>query len=271
MRLVFSILLLGVICLSAILAQAQPLGPVYYDNQVLFELRAKNGGDQGALERFAINNIDADGDGIPDDPNVLLLPNTEPAATINGGPDVYGQGWTTGPNPGGSMRGHINGGVSTPSSMDDLVINNSFQIYDADGVFSFTENIDDRVRMSVNNPGGEDHVDGNWNTRTYLQWNDNDGQGGGWYDIEIWSIEDGGGAGTAGGLGIGFDPTGSNVEANFFAIDGANWQGDVDPATGVGLRAVLLSPVPEPASMALWSVIGMLMAGFGYFRWQRRK
>ena len=226
---------------------------VYVKNQVLFELRAKNGGNQGAaLEAFTINRNDLNGDLIPDDTNVLL--DTEiRLGNLNGGPNVYGAGWTTGPEPAGT-RGHINGGVAGSSQMDNIIAAYEFQVYDADGTFQFTEDIDDRVHISID--GVVMHTDTGWNTRTSPVFNTTPG----WHDIGVYLVEDGGGAGQVGAPGFAFDHTATNT---FFQINGLSWQGDIDPISGVGLRA-RLNGVPEP-SVILLGAMG-LAAGLGIRR-----
>ncbi len=192
------------------------------DNRVLFELRAKDGGNQGAAERFTI--------GDPSTDSNVLIDTTTRLGNINGGPDVYGEGWTTGPEPAGT-RGHVNGGTAGSSQMDNIVANYTFQVYDEDGVFGFTENVDDRVNITVN--GNNFHTDTVWNARTNPIWDDEDGQGGGWYTVEVHLAEDGGGAGEASAPGFGFnnnpqDPDFTDVPPNGWTKDNGSTPNDPD-------------------------------------------
>ncbi len=91
------------------------------------------------------------------------------------------------------------------------------QIFDADGVFTFAENIDDDVLIRVN--GHQIIRDAGWNTPTFGVYNNNvpDPDNDNWYDVDIRLGERGGGAGpvTGGGwlagndgagFGFGFSP-----------------------------------------------------------------
>ncbi len=91
------------------------------------------------------------------------------------------------------------------------------QIFDADGVFTFAENIDDDVLIRVN--GHQIIRDAGWNVPTFGVYNNNvpDPDNDNWYDVDIRLGERGGGAGpvTGGGwlagndgagFGFGFSP-----------------------------------------------------------------
>ena len=86
-----------------------------------------------------------------------------------------------------------------------------FQFYDADGVFSFTENFDDKVKV-VATPitsstdldaagDSQEHSNGSWNQRTYGNY---DFGAGGWFNVNIWMTEGGGGAQSAADIGFGY-------------------------------------------------------------------
>ncbi len=86
-----------------------------------------------------------------------------------------------------------------------------FQFYDADGVFSFTENYDDRVKVvatpitgpaNLNASGGpQEHTNVGWNQRSFANFDFGEG---GWFNVDIWLSEDGGGAQSAADIGFGY-------------------------------------------------------------------
>jgi hypothetical protein len=109
------------------------------------------------------------------------------------------------------------------------------QIFDADGVFSFAENIDDDVLIRVN--GHQILRDAGWNTPTFGVYNNNvpDPDNDNWYDVDIRLGERGGGAGPAENnatlnwtttYGFGFSPD-AETDAN-----GLNYTAPVEPAGG---------------------------------------
>ncbi len=91
-----------------------------------------------------------------------------------------------------------NGGIDLSGDDHDLAF--TFQFYDAHGAFSFTENYDDRVQVTVTPIAGSTdltetaapvvHQDGGWNARTNAVY---DFGAGGWFDARIIMTEDGGG------------------------------------------------------------------------------
>ena len=103
------------------------------------------------------------------------------------------------------------GGLGTDLLGDNHDIAYVFQFYDSDGIFAFTENYDDRVKIVATpiagatnlNPTGDpsQHTDVGWNTRTFANF---DFGGGGWFNVDIWLTEDGGGAQSAGDIGFGY-------------------------------------------------------------------
>ena len=120
-----------------------------------------------------------------------------------------------------------------------------FQFYDADGVFSFTENYDDRVKVvatpiagptDLNASGGpQEHTDVSWNQRTFANF---DFAEGGWFNVDIWLTEDGGGAQSAADIGFGYyndfssntgDFGGIGYVGTFGISSGAPAEFDTDP------------------------------------------
>mgnify|MGYP003312243327 FL=1 len=89
-----------------------------------------------------------------------------------------------------------------------------FQFYDEDGIFSFTENFDDRVKVVATPIVGSENLDGtglsgehtnvSWNTRTFGNFDFSAQGGGGWFNVDIWLVEDGGGAQSAADIGFGY-------------------------------------------------------------------
>ena len=100
-----------------------------------------------------------------------------------------------------------------------------FQFYDADGVFSFTENFDDKVRVVATPIAGstdltatgvsQEHSNLSWNTRTFANY---DFGSGGWFNAEIVMVEDGGGAQSAADIGFGYYNDFSTNTADFGGI-----------------------------------------------------
>ena len=117
------------------------------------------------------------------------------------------------------------GGLGTDLLGDNHDIAYVFQFYDEDGIFSFTENYDDRVKIVATpiagatnlNPRGNDqqHTDTAWNVRTFANF---DFGGGGWFNVDIWLTEDGGGAQSAADIGFGYYNDFSTSTANFGGI-----------------------------------------------------
>ncbi|MFP6864869.1 MAG: discoidin domain-containing protein, partial [Roseibacillus sp.] len=132
-------------------------------------------------------------------------------------------------DPGSSIITQINvdteGGA--PTHGIDLLGDNfdlafTFQMYDSDGQFSFTENFDDRVKITITpivsatdltaTGAPVIHSDGAWNVRTFGDYNF---ASGGWFDAQVIMTEDGGGAQSAGGIGFGY----SNAASSFSEFD----------------------------------------------------
>ena len=132
-------------------------------------------------------------------------------------------------DPGSSIITQINvdseGGA--PTHGIDLLGDNfdlafTFQMYDSDGQFSFTENFDDRVEITITpivsatdltaTGAPVVHSDVAWNVRTYADYNF---ASGGWFDAQVLMTEDGGGAQSAGGIGFGY----SNAASSFNEFD----------------------------------------------------
>ena len=153
------------------------------------------GGDDftGALPE----NVDLDGDGVLDDPDSFIIE----AIDVDREPG--------------------NGGIDLSGDNHDLAF--TFQFYDADGAFSFTENYDDRVQVTVTPIAGSTdltetaapvvHQNTGWNARTNAVYDFGEG---GWFDATIIMTEDGGGAQSAADIGFGFNAAGSNGGAGDF-------------------------------------------------------
>ncbi|MCH2330938.1 MAG: thrombospondin type 3 repeat-containing protein [Roseibacillus sp.] len=100
-----------------------------------------------------------------------------------------------------------------------------FQFYDEDGIFAFTENYDDRVKIVATPISGatdlssqgsdQQHTDVAWNIRTYANF---DFGAGGWFNVDIWLTEDGGGAQSAADIGFGYYNDFSTNTADFGGI-----------------------------------------------------
>ncbi|MCH2064638.1 MAG: MSCRAMM family adhesin SdrC, partial [Roseibacillus sp.] len=119
-------------------------------------------------------------------------------------------------DPGTSMIAAIDVDREPGSAGIDLTGDNfdlafTFQFYDSDGAFSFTENFDDRVQVTVTpiasardlteTGAAVVHQNTGWNARSEARYNFG---GGGWFDARILMSEDGGGAQSAADLGFGF-------------------------------------------------------------------
>lgn len=119
-------------------------------------------------------------------------------------------------DPGSSIITEINvdrepgfGGVDLTGDNHDLAF--TFQFHDADGVFSFTENYDDRVQIVITPITGpnnltstgaaQTHSDVAWDVRTFANY---DFGAGGWFNADVHMTEDGGGAQSAADIGFGY-------------------------------------------------------------------
>ena len=140
----------------------------------------------------------------------------------------------------------------------------TFQFYDGDGNFSFTENYDDRVQVNITpivgptnlnatGAGGPQHQDTSWNTRTYADYSFGSG---GWFHAEVLMTEDGGGAQSAGGIGFGYSNAASTGNDGDFGGIGYGATIDTDPATGLSWGSAI---VPEPSSSLIAALGGMLL------------
>ncbi len=139
----------------------------------------------------------------------------------------------------------------------------TFQFYDGDGNFSFTENYDDRVQINITpivgptnltatGAGGPQHQDTSWNTRTYADYSFGSG---GWFHAEVLMTEDGGGAQSAGGIGFGYSNAASTGVDSQFAGIGYGAVFDTD-AGGLSWGSAI---VPEPSSSLIAALGGMLL------------
>ena len=115
------------------------------------------------------------------------------------------------------------GGVDLTGDNHDLAF--IFQFYDTDGVFAFTENYDDRVKIVTTPISGSTNLDARgaaaqhsdlaWNTRSFANFDFGEG---GWFDVQIWFSEDGGGAQSAADIGFGYYNDFSTNTANFGGV-----------------------------------------------------
>jgi len=54
--------------------------------------------------------------------------------------------------------------------------------------------------------------------------------------------------------------------------DGTNWSDTYTDASGIydyGNYSKFGSPIPEPATIIVWNLLGLTAVGFGYWRWKR--
>ncbi|MCH2064584.1 MAG: PEP-CTERM sorting domain-containing protein [Roseibacillus sp.] len=140
----------------------------------------------------------------------------------------------------------------------------TFQFFDADGAFSFTENYDDRVQVNITpivsnldltarGDAGATHQNTGWNARTEARYNFGEG---GWFAAEVIFTEDGGGAQSAADIGFGFSSDenaqgpGSFGGIGYVPGFGQNAGEAVFDADGNGNTWGSLL-VPEPSSLLL--------------------
>jgi hypothetical protein len=217
----------------SILAQSATAGTVCIWNEgKLIGLRT-NGTVGFAIDGEPASNIDNDGDGVMDD----------------GQTGVYS-----------SINVDAEGSASLDLTGDDFDWALRFQMYDADGVFGFTENFDDSVQVSVTpilsntdlasrGDAGPTHTDADsassWNTRTFGNYDFSDGVGGGWFDVTVELDEKGGGAQSADGIGFGFFNGTSTFDTDFQGIGYASVNGqaafDTDPVSGASFGVFTIS------------------------------
>ncbi|MDE0596734.1 MAG: hypothetical protein OSB65_15965 [Roseibacillus sp.] len=120
-------------------------------------------------------------------------------------------------------------------SGDNFDLAFTFQLYDNDGQFSFTENFDDRVQITITpivsatdltaTGGSMVHSDVAWNVRTF---GDYSFASGGWFDAQVLMTEDGGGAQSAAGIGFGFSNAASSANEFDYALIGGGAVFDID-------------------------------------------
>jgi hypothetical protein len=217
----------------SILAQSASAGTVCIWNEgKLIGLRT-NGTVGFAIDGEPASNVDNDGDGVMDD----------------GQTGVYS-----------SINVDSEGSASLDLTGDDFDWALRFQMYDADGVFGFTENFDDSVQVSVTpilsntdlasrGDAGPTHTDADsassWNTRTFGNYDFSDGVGGGWFDVTVELDEKGGGAQSADGIGFGFFNGTSTFDTDFQGIGYASVNGqatfDTDPVSGASFGVFTIS------------------------------
>ncbi len=235
------------IILVSILAQSANAAVLGWNEGQILGLRTNN--TVGfVFDGAPASSVDADGNGVIDD----------------GQTGFYS-----------SINVDSEGSASLDLNGDDFDWAMRFQMYDADGVFAFTENFDDSARVSVTpilsntNLGSRgsastliDDADSgsSWNTRTFGNYDFSDGVGGGWFDVTVELDEAGGGAQSAGGIGFGFFNGASTTDTDFQGIGYASANGqatfDTDATSGNSF-GVLTSNVPEPTTPIL-GLIGVL-------------
>ena len=162
-------------------------------------------------------------------------------------------GWdTSSPNPGNLGIDPLGPSMSEATSKPPWVDSTTFiytgQIYDADGHISFTEKIDDYVRLLIDGAVVlDDYI---WSTRTSSS---DLALSPGWHDFELRMYGGTGGAGAAGMPGFGYDPMG-----------GTDWihPQNSSPTTADLFRTVV---IPAPAALLLGS-LGISLVG-----WMRRR
>ncbi|MDB4629219.1 PEP-CTERM sorting domain-containing protein [Akkermansiaceae bacterium] len=228
----------------SILAQSASAGTVCIWNEgKLIGLRT-NGTVGFAIDGEPASTLDANGDGVIDD----------------GQTGFYS-----------SINVDAEGSASLDLSGDDFDWALRFQMYDADGVFGFTENFDDSARVSVTpilsnlNLGARGDAStlisdadsgSSWNTRTFGNYDFSEG---GWFDVTVELDEKGGGAQSAVGIGFGFFNGNSTIDTDFQGIGyaSANGQATFDTDANGASFGVLTSNVPEPTTPIL-GLIGVL-------------
>ena len=63
---------------------------------------------------------------------------------------------------------------------------------------------------------------------------------------------------------------GGILDADDLELEGVNFMRVIDnPADPSGISQLLQVAIPEPASIALWTLIGLVLAGFGIHRRRR--
>lgn len=160
-------------------------------------------------DTFAVNDVTAvdshDGDVTVIVNNPIPKPEYTPGLVAG---SINGNSLQLGNNPGnlGIKRGPELGNTgSKPPWRDNYTVIYTGQIFDEDGVVSFTERIDDATWLRV---GGKQIInDGNWNNRNNGTFTSDNGEGG-WFDFEVRMFNGGGGAGQVSAPGFGYDPTG---------------------------------------------------------------
>ena len=146
--------------------------------------------------------------------------------------------------------------VGAPTHGIDLLGDNfdlafTFQMYDSDGQFSFTENFDDRVEITITpivsatdltaTGAPVIHSDIGWNVRTFADYNF---ASGGWFDAQVLMTEDGGGAQSAGGIGFGYSNAASSFNEFDYSLIGGGAVFDTD-GNGESYGSLIISFDPS--------------------------
>ena len=195
---------------------------------------------------------------------------------------AYGTPATVAGGAGGVLSPHIDvdrepGNAPVDLTGDDFDLAFTFQFFDLDGQFGFTENFNDRVQINIlpvasntdlspRGEAGPQHQDTNFEVRTSPNYDFSATAGGGWFHAEVIFVEDGGSSGSAANLGFGFNPSGGGIGAlgaggggdpadyggvGYVPINGTNGGQaifDTDPVSGQSWGSLL---VPEPGSLLL--------------------
>ena len=184
---------------ALLLVPLTAVGQIHQDGDILYKRTdgLNVGGDEftGALPENTDNALPF---GVLDDPGSLII--TQINVDTEGGAPTHG--------------------IDLLGDNFDLAF--TFQMYDSDGQFSFTENFDDRVEITITpivsatdlttTGASVVHSDVAWDVRTYADYNF---ASGGWFDAQVLMTEDGGGAQSAGGIGFGY----SNAASSFNEFD----------------------------------------------------